>query len=117
MKKENPMSTTFTAPELEAFVVDLKKVFEKHPIARTAIAASIVSPGVKVDGGGFVIVNGHIHIVPPRGPRDMEFNKAKLAVGLAALNLGVLLPETQKLEVEKIVFESLGIETPIKKVA
>ena len=111
------MTTTFTAPELEAFVVDLKKVFEKHPIAKTASAASFVSPGVMVDGGGFVIVNGHVHIVPPRGPKEVEFNKAKLAVGLAAMNLAVLLPETQNLEVEKIVFESLGIETVIKKVA
>lgn len=108
-------TTTFTAPEWEAFMVDLKKVFEKHPLAKTAIIASFVSPGVKVDGGGFVIVNGHVHIVPPRGPKDAEFNKAKLAVGLAAMNLGVLLPETQKLEIEKIVFESLGVETLIKK--
>ncbi len=33
-----------------------------------AIVAMYVSPGVKVDGGGFVIVNGKIVKVPPRGP-------------------------------------------------
>ena len=33
-----------------------------------AIVAMYVSPGVKADGGGFVIVNGKIIKVPPRGP-------------------------------------------------
>ena len=109
------MTTTFTAPEWENFKMDLNKVFEKYPFMKNAIVASYVSPGVKVDGGGFVIVNGHVHIVPPRGPKDFEFNKAKLAVGVAAMDLSVMLPETKKLEIEKNVFESLGIEGLIKK--
>ncbi|HET6935655.1 MAG TPA: hypothetical protein VFI72_12505 [Candidatus Angelobacter sp.] len=111
------MTTTFSIHELEAFMVDFKKVIEKHPIAKTAVVASFVSPGVKVDGGGFVIVNGHIHIVPPRGPKDPELNKAKLSVGVAALDLGFLLPEKEKLEVEKFVFETLGMEDVLIKKA
>ena len=35
------------------------------------VVASYVSPGVKVDGGGFIIVNGKIIKVPPWGP-DFE---------------------------------------------
>ena len=35
--------------------------------ANTAVAI-FISPGVLVDGGGFMIVNGKIIRIPPRGP-------------------------------------------------
>jgi hypothetical protein len=35
--------------------------------AKTAVAI-FISPGVLVDGGGIMIVNGKIIKVPPRGP-------------------------------------------------
>ncbi len=111
------MTGAFNIREFETFMTDLEKVFEKHPIAKTAIVASFVSPGVKVDGGGFVIVNGRIVPVPPRGPKDPEFNKAKLAIALAAMNLASVLPESQLQQIEKVVFDSLGMETVHEKKA
>jgi hypothetical protein len=39
--------------------------------AKTAVAL-FISPGVLVDGGGFMIVNGKIIIIPPRGPLTEE---------------------------------------------
>lgn len=33
-----------------------------------AVVAMYVSPGVKAGAGGFVIVNGKVKKVPPRGP-------------------------------------------------
>lgn len=45
--------------------------------------AMYVSPGVKVDGWGFVIINGKIHVVPPRGPVTDVVQQ--LAAGLAVI--------------------------------
>jgi hypothetical protein len=35
---------------------------------RWVVVATYVSPGVAAGGGGFVIVNGKVVRVPPRGP-------------------------------------------------
>jgi hypothetical protein len=40
------------------------------------IVATYVSPGVKVDGGGFAIVNGKIIKIPPRGPASQLLQEA-----------------------------------------
>ncbi len=46
--------------------------------------AIYVSPGVKAGASGFVIVNGKIHIVGPRGPVTDVVQQ--LAVGLAVMS-------------------------------
>jgi hypothetical protein len=55
----------------------------RRPIQEIAIVAMYVSPGVKVDGWGFVIINGKIHVVPPRGPVTDVVQQ--LAAGLAVI--------------------------------
>ena len=55
-----------------------------RPIREIAIVAMYVSPGVKVDGSGFVIINGKIHIVPPRGPVTAVVRQ--LGAGLAVMS-------------------------------
>jgi hypothetical protein len=37
-------------------------------ITEKTVVALFISPGVLVDGGGFMIINGKIVRVPPRGP-------------------------------------------------
>jgi hypothetical protein len=44
------------------------------------LVATYVSPGVKVDAGGFVIINGKIVKVPPRGPEYRQLQAALDAI-------------------------------------
>lgn len=44
------------------------------------VVATYVSPGVKVDGGGFIIINGKLVKVPPRGPAYRQLQAALDAV-------------------------------------
>ncbi len=46
------------------------------PIIFIVAGPAYVSPGVKVDAGGFAIVNGRLVRIPPRGP---AFQKATAA--------------------------------------
>ncbi|MDQ6603127.1 MAG: hypothetical protein M3176_04160 [Chloroflexota bacterium] len=55
-----------------------------RPIREIAIVAIYVSPGVKVGASGFVIINGKIHVVPPRGPVTDVVQQ--LAAGLAVMS-------------------------------
>lgn len=45
-----------------------------------AVVALYVSPGVKAGAGGFVIVNGKLKRVPPRGPVLQQLEAAIQAV-------------------------------------
>ncbi len=44
------------------------------------IVATYVSPGVKLGAGGFVIVNGKVIKVPPRGPATRLLQEALQAI-------------------------------------
>jgi hypothetical protein len=44
------------------------------------VVAMYVSPGVKAGAGGFVIVNGRLKRVPPRGPAFEQLTAAVQAV-------------------------------------
>ena len=52
------------------------------------LVATYVSPGVKVDAGGFVIINGKIVKVPPRGPEYRQLLAAFDAVAAKAERAG-----------------------------
>jgi hypothetical protein len=67
--------------------------------------AIVVSSGVKVDAGGFIIVNGKIIKIPPRGP---EFEKIMNGAHLLSLAEGISDKESRK----KI--ETLGEELLIE---
>jgi len=45
-----------------------------------AIVATYVSPGVRAGAGGFVIVNGKVIKVPPRGPAMKLLQEALKAI-------------------------------------
>lgn len=65
-----------------------------------AIEASYVSFGVKVDGGGFVIVNGVPHPVDPWGPL---FN---LGASLAAYHAAALIGNVEtRAAIQKVAIE------------
>lgn len=53
------------------------------------VVATFVSPGVAAGAGGFVIVNGKIHKVPPRGP--LEALQAALSLTAASEHLSASL--------------------------
>jgi hypothetical protein len=58
-------------------------------IKNMAIVASYVSPGVKAGASGFVIVNGKIYRVPPRGPASELLQQALAAIsGIAKKGRG-----------------------------
>ncbi len=52
----------------------------KIKIKGLAVVAMYMSPGVARGGGGFVIVNGKIIKVPPRGPAFRQLEAALQAV-------------------------------------
>jgi len=52
-----------------------------------ALVASYVSFGVKVDGGGFIVINGRPHHVGPWGPM------MNLAAALAAVHAASLMDD------------------------
>ena len=70
-------------------------------ITHDAVAASFVSFGVTVDGGGFVIVNGRPIHVDPWGPL---FN---VAASLAAIhNASLISDRTVRAKIQKAAFEA-----------
>ena len=72
------------------------------------LCATYVSPGVKVDAGGFVIVGRHVHKVPGWQPDGPEYAKAKIALASAAFTVASLMPAgEQRGIVEKSVASSL----------
>ena len=52
------------------------------------IVAMYVSPGVKAGAGGFVIVNGKVIKVPPRGPVFRQLAAAVQAVAAGGRRIG-----------------------------
>jgi hypothetical protein len=60
---------------------------------KTTSTAIYVSPGVKVDAGGFIIVNGKFKKVPPRGP---EFNQLEAGVSLVLHSGNIKSKELQQ---------------------
>jgi hypothetical protein len=52
------------------------------------IVATYVSPGVKLGAGGFVIVNGKVIKVPPRGPASQLLQKALQAIVASSKRTG-----------------------------
>jgi hypothetical protein len=52
------------------------------------IVATYLSPGVKVDGGGFAIINGKIVRIPPRGPASRLLREALQGIIAEAKSAG-----------------------------
>jgi hypothetical protein len=71
-----------------------------QPLFLIVAGASYVSPGVKNDGGGFVIVNGRIIKIPPRGP---AFQKLAVAYRILDEIDGVAGAESVKTAAEKLM--------------
>ena len=59
-----------------------------------ALAASFVSPGVKVDGGGFIIIGGRVIPVPPWDPEGLlSVLLRDIYVGLATVHLATAITD------------------------
>jgi hypothetical protein len=93
---------------IDEFLADVEKLVRECPEVQVTLCATYVSPGVKVDAGGFVIVGGHVVKVPGWQPDGPEFAKAKIAMTSAAFTIASLIPAGERREVvEKAVAGSL----------
>ncbi len=93
---------------IDEFLADVEKLVLECPEVHVTLCATYVSPGVKVDAGGFMIVGGHLIRVPGWQPDGVEFAKAKVAMTSAAFALASLMPAgEQRGVVEKAVAGSL----------
>lgn len=93
---------------IDELVKDIEKLVLECPDVHVTLCATYVSPGVKVDAGGFVIVGGHLIRVPGWQPNGPEFAKAKIAMASAAFTITSLMPAGEHREaVEKAVAGAL----------
>lgn len=94
----------------EKFGHELENISREYHGRDYILCATYVSPGVKVDAGGFIIVGGRVIHVPGWTPDNAEFAKAKLALGSAALAMASLMPAgPERTEVETSIFKEFGM--------
>ncbi len=112
------MESSIHNPDIEKFLQDVELAAGKHSLREYVIVASYISPGVKEGAEGFIIVNGHGYHIPPRGPDDADFLRARMAVAVASFDMASLVPDVaaQK-EIKKIVVETFPMAVSSRKVA
>ncbi len=93
---------------IDEFLKDVEKLVLECPEVHVTLCATYVSPGVKVDAGGFIIVGGHLIKVPGWRPDGAEFAKGKIAIASAAFTMASFMPAGEQREAaEKAVAGTL----------
>ena len=93
---------------INEFLKDVEKLVLEYPEVHVTLCATYVSPGVKGDWGGFMIVGGRIIRVPGWQPDGPEMAKAKIATASAAFTMASMISaEEERAVAEKAVASTL----------
>ena len=92
---------------VDELLKDMQKLVRECPEIHLTLCATYVSPGVKVDAGGFIIVGGRIIKVPGWQPDSAEFAKAKIAMASAAFTITSSMPAAERGAAEQAVARTL----------
>jgi hypothetical protein len=96
---------------INQFLNDVEMLALKNADIKCDVCATFISPGAAREAGGFILSGGRLIRVPECKPDSPEFARAKVAMANAALTIASLLPPgKERTELERSLFNSLGIE-------